>query len=51
MSWRKKEDISTKGKTIQTKEDIPKQEKNILPTLGGPNDFGKLWPPKEHNSQ
>ena len=27
-------EISTKGKTIQTKQDIPKQRKNILSTTG-----------------
>ena len=27
-------EISTKGKTIQTKQDIPKQRKKILPTTG-----------------
>ena len=27
-------DILTKGKTIQTKQDIPKQRKKILPTTG-----------------
>ena len=31
---RKTEEISTKGKTIQTKQDIPKQRKKILSTIG-----------------
>ena len=47
------EEISTKGKTIQTKQDMPKQRKKILSTTGRrtqkhtnnrmpkkPNDFG-----------
>ena len=31
---RKIKEISTKGKTIQTKQDIPKQWKKILSTIG-----------------
>ena len=31
---RKTKEISTKGKTIQTKQDIPKQRKKILSTIG-----------------
>ena len=31
---RKIKEISTKGKTIQTKQDIPKQRKKILSTIG-----------------
>ena len=34
---RKIKEISTKGKTIQTKQDIPKQRKKILSTIG------KVW--------
>ena len=52
---RKTKEISAKGKTIQTKQDIPKQRKKILSTIGKfmtqkhtnnktpekPNDFGR----------
>ena len=31
---RETKEISTKGKTIQTKQDIPKQRKKILSTIG-----------------
>ena len=47
-------EISTKGKTIQTKQDFPKQRKIFLPTTGGRghesiptrkklNDFGQKY--------
>ena len=60
---RKIKDISTKGKTIQTKQDIPKQRKDILSTNGGSDTkthqqpdaketerfWAKIWEPKKHN--
>ena len=61
---RKTKEISTKGKTIQTKQDIPKQRKKILSTIGRDlleniptNRYKrnrtildkKIWQPKEHN--
>ena len=58
-------EISTKGKTIQTKQDIPKRGKKILPTTGRrwrkniPTSgcksnriiLEKIWQPIEHNGQ
>ena len=44
-------EISTKGKTIQTKQDILKQRKKILSTMGG-NDtktYNKQTPKKPNN--
>ena len=59
---RKIKEISTKGKTIQTKQDIPKQRKEILSTMGGGTKayqqpdaketerfWAKIWEPKKHH--
>ena len=53
---RKIKEISTKGKPIQTKQDIPKQRKAILSTIGRewheniPTErfWAKIWEPKKH---
>ena len=58
-------EISTKGKTIQTKQDIPKQRKNVHQQLGGHDTktykqsdareterfFTKIWQPERHKEK
>ena len=53
--------MSTKGKTIQTKQDIPKQKKTILSTIvrawhktyqqPDVRETEQIWQPKKHNEK